>query len=98
MARRRRSRTRIIRPRKQRMRSLPAKPGTTIRFINPTLAILVERKARRRGEKPKAGGEQPKIRVCKCLQTDFVCAKEGDVMVCREQCKSWECEDVEVGK
>ena len=93
MAKRRRSRTRITRPRRSRMRSLPTTPGTTIHYINPDTVVVVEQKAGTGG-----GAElKPKIRVCKCLQTQFICTKEGDITVCREQCIFWQCEDIEGG-
>ena len=82
------------RPRKERMRSLPTRPGTTIHYVNPDTVVVVEQKAGTGG----GGAElKPKIRVCKCLQTQFICTKEGDITVCREQCIFWQCEDIEGG-
>jgi hypothetical protein len=94
MARRRLSRTstRTFTPRKRRMRSLPAKPGTTIHFVNPDLVVVVEEPA------GGAGGNKPaKIRVCKCTKTAFECHTVGDVTTCREECVQWECTEVSGG-
>ena len=92
MAKRRRSRTRITRPRKERMRSLPTTPGTTIHYVNPDTIVVVEQKAGTGG----GAGERPKIKVCTCSKTDFVCTNEGGITVCREQCTQWDCTIVEV--
>lgn len=94
MAKRKLSRTRsgnkITKPRKQRVRSLPAKPGTTIHFVNPDLAVVVEQKA---GQAGKA-----KVKVCKCISTQFICTTDADgLTTCREQCNGWECTIVEGG-
>jgi hypothetical protein len=97
MARRRlsRTRTRTFTPRKRRMRSLPAKPGTTIHFVNPDLVIVVEQQA---GGAGGAGGNKPaKIRVCKCTKTGFKCYTVDEVTTCREECVQWECTEVSGG-
>jgi hypothetical protein len=97
MARRRRSRTRTrtFMPRKLRMRSLPAKPGTTIHFVNPDLVVVVEQQG---GGAGGAGGDKPaKIRVCKCTKTAFTCHTVDNVTTCREECVQWECREVSGG-
>ena len=90
MAKRKISRTRkMTTPRKERVRSLPAKPGTAIHFVSPDLAVVVEQ---------KAGTNRPKVKVCKCIATQFKCTTDADgLTTCREECVGWECTIVEGG-
>ena len=89
-----RSRNKITKPRRERIRSLPAKPGTTIHYVNPDLVVVVEQKAGGAG----GAGAKPKVKVCKCISSQFICTTDANgLTTCREQCSGWECTIIEGG-
>jgi hypothetical protein len=77
-------------PRREQITSLPTEPGTAIHFISPDLAVVVEQQA--------GTGARPKVRVCKCIRTEFKCTTDANnVTTCREECTGWECTTIEGG-
>lgn len=96
MAKKRQSATRGVEKktvaRRRRLKELPLKAGTTVVFIDPKVAVLLSKRQGGGG----AGGLGATIRICKCVKTEFRCSKaESGLMICREECASWECEDIE---
>jgi hypothetical protein len=90
-----RSAVKITTPKKRKYRTLPAKKGTTIHYINPSLAVVVRRRARGGGI-GSVGGLNATIDVCRCTKTAFVCTTntETGYTVCKEECVAWDCETV----
>jgi hypothetical protein len=73
--------------RKRRVKSLPNKPGTDIHFVNPDLAVVVQRQT----GGGAGGGAGATIDVCKCTKTEFKCTTTASGTICKEQCVEWEC-------
>ena len=86
-----RSRNKITKPRRERIRSLRAKPGTTIHYVNPDLVVVVEQKA-------GGAGAKPKVKVCKCIsESVHMYHRRQWPNDLQEQCSGWECTIIEGG-
>jgi hypothetical protein len=87
-----RSRDKITTPKKRMVKTLTAKPGTTVHYATPNLAVVVSRRAGGGG----GGGLGATIDVCRCTKTQFKCSTtSAGYTVCKEECIEWECTTVQ---
>jgi hypothetical protein len=82
-----RGKEQITTPRTRRVKALPTKPGTTIYYADPNLAVVS------RPAKGGAGGiDRPTIDICKCTKTEYKCTTgANNNTICKEVCVEWEC-------